>query len=94
MDYKSLRLFASDVMPQTPFIINPYTLGFVGGNFSNETYEIENILGIGNDQIITPEYDPEVNITDIAIPYKFYYVDFYNIGPNNSDFYISIKPYR
>lgn len=43
-------------MPLTPFVINEYTKSFVGGNFSNSTYEIINILNVDSDQIIVPEY--------------------------------------
>jgi|CZCB01.1.fsa_nt_gi hypothetical protein len=81
-------------MPQTPFIVNTYTMNFVGGNFVDETYEIENILNISNNRVIVPDKKPELDIIDIAIPYKLYRVDFYDIGPSNSNFYIRIRPYR
>lgn len=92
--YKTLQLFQSNIMPQTPFIVNTYTLNFVGGNFVDETYEIENILRMSNNQVIVPNKSPEIELTDIAIPYKLYRVSFYDMGPSNSNFYIRIKPYR
>ncbi len=94
MQYKALMLFQSNIMPQTPFIVNTYTMNFVGGNFVDETYEIENILNISNNRVIVPDKKPELDIIDIAIPYKLYRVDFYDIGPSNSNFYIRIRPYR
>ena len=76
MQYKALMLFQSNIMPQTPFIVNTYTMNFVGGNFVDETYEIENILNISNNRVIVPDKKPELDIIDIAIPYKLYRVDF------------------
>lgn len=93
VNYKQLKLFASDIMPLTPFVINEYTKSFVGGNFSNSTYEIINILNVDSDQIIVPEYQPEIEVAEVAMPYKMYSVNFYNIVPNVG-LYISIKPYR